>query len=97
MWCCAVLQTITASRYADDFKFQDPTFKQNSLSAFKNNLGLLKTLFDIKFDVHKIDVREPAEIVTRCRRLADMCKLKTCFCKCCITHVCPQLQLANGR
>ena len=63
MLCTA--QRLTTSRYAEDFKFQDPTFKQDTLRSFQNNLGLLRSLFNIKFEVHRIEVRKPAEIVTR--------------------------------
>ncbi|KAK9811083.1 hypothetical protein WJX73_001332 [Symbiochloris irregularis] len=56
---------LDTARYADDFKFQDPTFKQNSIRGFQQNLTLLRSLFSIKFIVHNIKVQEPAEVTSR--------------------------------
>ena len=64
-WRIFCLQRLTTGRYAEDFKFQDPTFKQTSLRSFQQSLTLLKNLFIVKFQVHRIEVRQPAEIVTR--------------------------------
>ena len=57
---------MTRSRYLPSFTFQDPIVKVGSLEAFALNLRLLRTVFDVDFELHSCRVAGPTEIVTRC-------------------------------
>ena len=59
-------QNLTRSRYLPSFTFQDPIVKVSSLEAFALNLRLLRTVFDVDFELHSCRVAGPTEIVTRC-------------------------------
>ena len=59
-------QNLTRSRYLPSFTFQDPIVKVGSLEAFALNLRLLRTVFDVDFELHTCRVAGPTEIVTRC-------------------------------
>ena len=59
-------QNLTRSRYLPSFTFQDPIVKVSSLEAFALNLRLLRTVFDVDFELHTCRVAGPTEIVTRC-------------------------------
>ena len=59
-------QNLTRTRYLPSFTFQDPIVKVSSLEAFALNLRLLRTVFDVDFDLHSCRVAGPTEIVTRC-------------------------------
>ena len=73
MPCCAPreadqlpAQNLTRTRYLPSFTFQDPIVKVSSLEAFALNLRLLRTVFDVDFELHSCRVAGPTEIVTRC-------------------------------
>lgn len=66
MGCSA--QNLTRERYLPSFTFQDPIAKADSLEAFALNLRLLRTVFDIDFDLLSCRVGGPTELVTRCAR-----------------------------
>jgi Uncharacterized conserved protein (DUF2358) len=59
------LQTITRERYATAYRFEDPIVRYQGLDAFELNLRLLRTIFEISLDVHKIEITGPAEITSR--------------------------------
>ena len=46
-------------------RFEDPVAKYDSRDGFKFNLRLLRTVFDVAFDVHGINVTGPEEITAR--------------------------------
>ena len=58
------MQRLTEARYAQDFKFEDPRTRQTSLAGFKANLRLLRTVFNITFDTHKVEVESDSQVVS---------------------------------
>ncbi|KAK9824687.1 hypothetical protein WJX72_012392 [[Myrmecia] bisecta] len=56
---------ITRERYMSSFTFEDPVSRYGDLNGFMTNIRLLRTLFDIRFDLHKSAINKPMEIVTR--------------------------------
>jgi hypothetical protein len=59
-------QSLTRERYLPSFTFQDPIVRVGSLDAFALNLRLLRTVFDVGFDLHSCRPSGPTEVVTRC-------------------------------
>lgn len=43
---------------------QDPLQKQNTFAAFKANLSLLRAVFNITFDTHKVEVQNDTQVVS---------------------------------
>lgn len=64
-------QNLTRMRYLPSFTFQDPIVKVSSLEAFALNLRLLRTVFNVDFELHSCRVAGPTEIVTRCESETD--------------------------
>lgn len=58
-------QTITRERYAESYRFEDPIVRYEGIGAFEINLRLLRTIFDINLDVHKVEVSGFADITSR--------------------------------
>ncbi|GFR45973.1 hypothetical protein Agub_g7445 [Astrephomene gubernaculifera] len=56
---------ITESRYASNIAFEDPISKYDSRDGYVFNIRLLRTLFDIAFDLHSIAVTGPDCITAR--------------------------------
>ena len=62
-WLCD--QGLTEQRYAPDIRFEDPVVRCTDRSQYLLNIRVLRTAFDIDFQVHDVTVNPPAEIVVR--------------------------------
>lgn len=60
-----MLQNITTSRYAQDIQFEDPITCFNDLQGYVFMVRALRTLFNIKFDLHTMDITGPTELTAR--------------------------------
>ncbi|MEW5320412.1 MAG: hypothetical protein WDW38_011487 [Sanguina aurantia] len=56
---------ITASRYSQSIKFEDPITRYNDLAGYQMNIRLLHTLFQIDFELHTIAVTGHDEVTAR--------------------------------
>jgi len=80
----ARVQGLTRERYLPGFTFQDPIARVGSLDAFALNLRLLRTVFDVGFDLHSCRPSGPTEVVTRCvptsqqRKQVNQCEGRWC-------------------
>eukprot|EP00879_Flechtneria_rotunda_P020106 GHRR01021146.1.p1 GENE.GHRR01021146.1~~GHRR01021146.1.p1 ORF type:complete len:321 (+),score=86.12 GHRR01021146.1:576-1538(+) len=59
------MQEITMSRYASNIVFEDPISRFTDLNGYTMMVRALKTLFNVTFDLHDIQVTQPDEITTR--------------------------------
>ena len=69
MSTCSLLSTmqeVSSARYSPSFRFCDPIFQSSGLDAYRQNLRLLRTVFDIEFTLHNVTtVPEKEQVVTR--------------------------------
>ncbi|EFJ39895.1 hypothetical protein VOLCADRAFT_84753 [Volvox carteri f. nagariensis] len=56
---------ITESRYSPKIVFEDPITKYDSREGYVFNIRLLRTLFNITFDLHSISVTGPDSVTAR--------------------------------
>lgn len=56
---------ITRSRYSQKFLFEDPITSQNSVEGYQLYLRLLKSLFNVSFDLHKIAITGYDKVTAR--------------------------------
>ncbi|GAX81749.1 hypothetical protein CEUSTIGMA_g9177.t1 [Chlamydomonas eustigma] len=56
---------VTAARYSEDIKFEDPITSYTNRDAYMFNIRMLKTLFNLTWKVHSIQITGPEEITTR--------------------------------
>ena len=59
------IQGLTEQRYAPDMRFEDPVVRCTNRSQYLSNLRMLRTAFDIDFQVHDVNSQPPAESVVR--------------------------------
>ena len=59
------MQRLSRPRYADDFRFEDPLQRQTSFQAFQSNLTFLRTVFNIKFLVHKVEAEGNSQVISK--------------------------------
>ena len=72
------MQGLTRERYLPSFTFQDPIVRVGSLDAFALNLRLLRTVFDVGFDLHSCRPSGPTEVVTRCGPVSHWKQINQC-------------------
>eukprot|EP00878_Enallax_costatus_P028249 GHUV01030495.1.p1 GENE.GHUV01030495.1~~GHUV01030495.1.p1 ORF type:complete len:287 (-),score=35.50 GHUV01030495.1:43-903(-) len=66
-----VLQEITTSRYAEDVVFEDPVTRFTDKNGYMIMVRALKTLFNVKFELHDVQATQPDQITTRYGLLLD--------------------------
>lgn len=59
------MQDITAARYAEDIHFEDPITQYDTRDGYLFNIKLLRTFFNITFDLHTIAVTSEDEVTAR--------------------------------
>ena len=59
------VQSITKSKYAENFSFQDPVVKYEGINSFIFNINALRTAFKITFKLQHVDVNGPSELRAR--------------------------------
>ena len=59
------VQSITKSKYAENFSFQDPIVKYEGINAFIFNINALRTAFKIIFKLQHVEVNGPSELRAR--------------------------------
>jgi hypothetical protein len=57
---------ITEPRYAKNIVFEDPITQYSNLEGYLFMIRALRTAFNIKFDLHSMEVAGPEELVARC-------------------------------
>eukprot|EP00878_Enallax_costatus_P001910 GHUV01002072.1.p1 GENE.GHUV01002072.1~~GHUV01002072.1.p1 ORF type:complete len:392 (+),score=97.89 GHUV01002072.1:162-1337(+) len=56
---------ITTSRYAEDVVFEDPVTRFTDKNGYMIMVRALKTLFNVKFELHDVQATQPDQITTR--------------------------------
>ena len=59
------MQSITKSKYAVNFSFQDPIVKYEGINSFIFNINALRTAFNITFKLQHVEVNGPTELRAR--------------------------------
>ena len=61
----APVQNITTSRYAKNITFEDPISKYSDLDGYLFMIRALRTLFDIKYELHTLEIAGSDELLAR--------------------------------
>ena len=46
---------MSSARYSPSFRFSDPIFQSTGVDSYRQNLRLLRTVFDINFTIHAVN------------------------------------------
>jgi hypothetical protein len=63
--------TRNTRRYASSIVFEDPITRVTDINAYQLMIRAIKTLFNVTFDLHDIQITQADEVTTRCASCMD--------------------------